>query len=126
MDRDRGTYQGVRKKYEDWVEIQKSKPLIARPRRVQTYSHEPQPSSEMGKTVFAAIGFGIGGLLLLLAVLAFVTAARWASLDGEGAAVGYTLVGIFLIIAGTGGIAATYNHNFRVLSPNRAHGGAHH
>ena len=77
----------------------------------------------MGRTVFAAIGIGIGAILLLLAIFAFVTAAKWGGLGQDGAAVGYTLVGFFLTLAGIGGILSTYNHNFRVL--NRAGGGHH-
>ena len=77
----------------------------------------------MGRTVFAAIGIGIGAILLLLAIFAFVTAANWGALDRDGAAVGYTVVGFFLTLAGIGGILATYNHNFRVLT--RSEGGHH-
>lgn len=74
----------------------------------------------MERTVFAAIGIGIGAILLLLAIFAFVTAARWGSLGQDGAAVGYALVGFFLTLAGIGGILATYNHNFRVLTRSNA------
>ena len=73
----------------------------------------------MSKTVFAAIGIGIGIVLLALSAFAFYTAYEWAEFDRDGAAVGYTLVGVFLLIAGAGGIIATWNHNFRVL--NRPH-----
>lgn len=126
MDRDQGTYGRIRDKYDEWVEIKSTKPLVARPRRTTAHTPEPVRSSHMGKMVFAAIGIGIGVLLLLLAAFSFVTAARWGALDRDGAQVGYFVVGVFLLIAGFGGIAATYNHNFRVLSPNRAHAGAHH
>ena len=68
----------------------------------------------MERTVFAAIGIGIGAILLLLAIFAFVTAARWGSLGQDGA------VGFFLTLAGIGGILATYNHNFRVLTRSNA------
>jgi uncharacterized membrane protein len=66
--------------------------------------------------VFAAVGVGIGVILLGLAVVAFVAAGNWAELGRDGAQVGYSLTGIFLLIAGFGGIAATLNHNFRVLT----------
>jgi hypothetical protein len=74
----------------------------------------------MGKTVYAAIGFGIGALLLLLAVWAFTVAAKWSGLDRDGAATGYTLVGVFLVISGVGGIIATWKHSFRVLARGRS------
>ena len=70
----------------------------------------------MSRNVFAAIGIGIGVILLALSAFAFYTASSWAAFDRDGAAVGYTLVGIFLLIAGAGGIVATWNHNFRVLT----------
>jgi len=69
----------------------------------------------MSRLVFTAIGVGIGFVLLLLAVYAFFTASYWSGFGRDGAAVGYTLVGVFLLIAGGGGIIATWNHNFRVL-----------
>jgi hypothetical protein len=75
----------------------------------------------MGKSVSAAIGVVIGLLILALSALSFATAHRWAELARDGAATGYTVVGFFLLIAGLGGIAATLNHNFRVLSPNAKH-----
>jgi hypothetical protein len=69
----------------------------------------------MSRLVFSAIGIGAGVILLLLAAYAFYTASYWAGFGRDGAAVGYVLVGFFLLIAGGGGIIATYNHNFRVL-----------
>jgi hypothetical protein len=76
----------------------------------------------MSRTVFAAIGIGIGILLLALSGLAFRSASYWAEFGRDGAAVGYTLVGIFLLVAVRGGIVATWNHNFRVLTrPHSSH-----
>ena len=69
----------------------------------------------MSRTIQAAIGIGIGVVLLGLAVYAFMTAAYWGDFGRDGAQTGYMLVGVFLLIAGFGGIAATWNHNFRVL-----------
>lgn len=116
MKRDESTYGRVRDKFEEWEEIQAHRPP---PPRVvppqKPYHPEPTTGSDMGKTLFAGIGFGIGALLLLLAVVAFYTAGQWAGYAREGAFVGYTVVGIFLLIAGVGGILATWNHNFRVL-----------
>jgi hypothetical protein len=125
MKRDEGTYGRIGKQFDEYAEIAASKPVAAAPRRVVTQKpYVPAPQeAEMGRTVFAAIGIGIGLLLLLLAVLAFATAAKWSGLGRDGAAVGYTLVGVFLTLAGVGGILSTYNHNYRVLT--RAGGGHH-
>jgi hypothetical protein len=116
MKRDEGTYGRIGKQYDQYSEIAASKPVAA-PRGLppqRPYVPAPQ-EAEMGRTVFAAIGIGIGAILLLLAILAFATAAKWSGLDRDGAAVGYTVVGFFLTLAGVGGILSTYNHNFRVL-----------
>lgn len=116
MNRDRATYGSVEAKYDEWVEIVASKPVPAAKGLPAQRPYTPQTEQdEMGK-IFAGIGFGIGALLLLLAVWAFVVAAKWAGLEREGAANGYTLVGVFLVISGVGGILATWNHNFRVLA----------
>lgn len=121
MNRDKATYGSIRERYDEWVDIVKSKPA-ATPRGLpQQRPYTPQrESDDMGKMVFAGIGFGIAALLLLLAVWAFVVAGKWAGLEREGAATGYTLVGIFLVISGVGGILATWNHNFRVLAGKSA------
>lgn len=116
MKRDEGTYGRIRDKFEEWEEIQAHRPppprVVAPPR---TYTPEPATGSDMGKTLFSAIGFGIGAVILLLGVLALANAAKWAGYARDGAAVGYAVVGLFLLISGIGGIAATWNHNFRVL-----------
>lgn len=126
MKRDEATYGGVRRKFEEWKEIQAHRPP---PQRVlppqRPYIPEPATDSEMGKTLFAGIGIGIGVILLVLAGLAFASAAKWAGFDRDGAAVGYSVVGFFLTIAGIGGIAATWNHNFRVLSPTHRRSQSH-
>ena len=80
----------------------------------------------MGKTLFSAIGIGIGVVLLLLAALSFVNAAKWAGYARGGAFVGYSVAGFFLVLAGIGGIAATWNHNFRVLSDAHRSRASHH
>lgn len=128
MDRDPATYESIRDRYDEWIHIRSSKPLVARPSRAAlapTSTPEPAPASTMGKTVLMAIGVGIGALLLLLAVVAFVVAGFWGGLDRAGAQVGYLVVGAFLVIAGVGGILATLNHNLRVLSPHRARHASH-
>lgn len=70
----------------------------------------------MSRILPAVIGIGIGVALLLLAVASFAKAATWGGLGRDGAQVGYTLIGIFFVIAGGGGIAAILNHQFRVLA----------
>jgi hypothetical protein len=124
MKRDEGTYGRIGKQYDEYSEIAASKPVAAPralpPQRPYVPATE---EADMGRTVYAAIGIGLGLLLLLLAVISFVSAAKWSGLDREGAAVGYALVGFFLTIAGVGGILSTYNHNFRVLVRP---GGHHH
>lgn len=116
MKRDESTYGRVRQKFEEWEDIQANRPpppRVVRPQR--PYTPEPRTGAEMGKTLFAGIGFGIGAVLLLLAGITLATAASWAGYARDGAAVGYTVAGLFLLVAGIGGIAATWNHNYRVL-----------
>ena len=76
----------------------------------------------MPRMIAATIGFGIGAILLALAAYAFFTSAFWGSFGRDGAQVGYFVAGVFLLIAGIGGILATYNHNFRVLVRRPIHG----
>lgn len=126
MKRDNPTYRSIEARYDEYVEIMANKPEMQRPERALPPQRPYEPQNEqndMGKTVFAGIGFGIGALLLLLAVWAFVVAAKWFGLERGGAGVGYTLVGFFLTLSGAGGIIATWNHNFRVLA--RSGGGRH-
>lgn len=117
MKRDESTYGRVRDKFEEWKEIQATRP--ERPRVIapaRPYTPEPRTgSSDMGKTAYTAIGVGIGVILLLLAGLTLANAARWGDYARDGAVVGYTVAGLFLVLAGLGGIIATLNHNFRVL-----------
>lgn len=116
MKRDESTYGSVRDKFEEWEDIQATRPPAPRvvaPQR--PYTPESSTGADMGKTLFAGIGIGIGVVLLLLAGLTFATAAGWAGHGRDGASVGYTVAALFLLVAGIGGIAATWNHNFRVL-----------
>lgn len=123
MNRDPGTYGRVSDKYEEFLEIQKQRPVLQRtalpPQR--PYSPEPDHGSDMGKTVFTAIGVGIGLLLLALAALSAYTASQWYGVHLNGAFVGYSVVTFFLLLAGIGGITATLNHNFRVLTRPGGH-----
>jgi hypothetical protein len=117
MKRDENTYGRIGKQYDEYSEVAAQKPAAA-PRSLPAQRpYVPQrEDSDMGRMVFAAIGIGIGVLLLGLAVASFVTASQWSDLNRGGAAVGYTVVGFFLALAGVGGILSTYNHNFRVLT----------
>jgi len=127
MKRDESTYGRVRRKFDEWEDIQANRPpppRVIAPRR--PYTPEPGTESEMGKSLFAGIGFGIGALLLLLGVLTLATAASWSGYGRDGAAVGYTVAGLFLLLSGIGGMAATWNHNYRVLpEAHRRQGHAH-
>lgn len=123
MKRDRGTYDGVRDKYDEFLEIQSRKPVLQRTLPPQRpYTPQPDSESDMGKIVFTAIGVGIGVILLALAGYAYYVARTWGDAGLTGASTGYTVVAFFLTVAGVGGIAATLNHNFRVLArPARHH-----
>ncbi len=122
MSRDPETYGSVRRRFDFWRELEEDRPTREYLRRQDTVTYTPPGSSDMSRNVAATIGIGIGIILLALAAVAFGAAARWADLGRDGATVGYTLVGVFLIIAGGGGIAATWNHNFRVLArPHSSH-----
>jgi hypothetical protein len=117
VSRDERTYGTVREKYDSWVEAERVRTPRDYLRRTDSDSHSPHArgDSDMSRLVFAAIGFGIGIILLALSGYALYTASYWGSFGRDGAQVGYTMVAVFLLIAGAGGIAATYNHNFRVL-----------
>lgn len=112
MSRDKATYGKISDKYDEWEEMEKARPPRATVPKV--YTPEPESKLEMGKYIFTAVGLGIALLLLILAGLSFWTAGEWAGYARNGATVGYTLVGIFLLIAAIGGAWATVNHNFRV------------
>lgn len=122
MNRDDSSYDKASRKYDEYMEIMDSKP--APPPRGLPPQRPYVPAAhddEGGLTVPALIGLGLAGLLFVLAVLAFYTASQWSSLDREGAAIGYTVVGFFLLLASIGGGLATYNHNFRVLAGKTSH-----
>jgi len=129
MKRDKSTYGSIGRKFDEWTEIQASRPprpRVERPKSLRPYTPEPETDSEMGKSLFALIGFGIGAVLVLLALWALYNSSQWGAIGRDGAAFGYFLVGFFLLLAGVGGIAATYNHNYRVLAnAGRGHGHSH-
>jgi hypothetical protein len=117
VSRDDRTYTGVRQKYDEWVDLEANRPERDRLRRTDDLhsTEHREGNQDMSRMVFSAIGIGIGVILLLLSAYAFYTASYWSGFGRDGAAVGYMLVGFFLLVAGGGGIIATYNHNFRVL-----------
>lgn len=123
MKRDRGTYDSVRDKYDEFLEIQADKPVLQRTLPPQRpFSPAPASDTDMARNVFAAIGVGIGVVLLALAAYTLYVANVWGDGGMTGASTGYAIVAFFLTIAGIGGIAATLNHNYRVLArPGRHH-----
>ena len=121
MKRDEHTYNRVRRKYEEWIENEADRPERDRLRRVDSYEPPAPRNTEMSRMITSAIGIGLGVLLLALSAYAFYTAARWGDYARDGAQTGYALIGVFLLIAGIGGIFATWNHNFRVLTRRPQH-----
>lgn len=116
MSRDDKTYSGIARKYDRWAEYERTRAPRARYRRVDPSTPViPGSSSDMSRTIQAGIGFAIALAILALAAYAFSTAGYWADHGRDGAQTGYTVVGVFLSIAGIGGALAVWNHNFRVL-----------
>jgi hypothetical protein len=100
----------------DTVEGRYQKYSSANPRRRGPSALKiPEMSDAVEKTLGMAAGFGAGALLLLLAAVAGTAAASWARVDRSGAAVAYSIATFFLLLAGLGAVAATYNHVFRVI-----------
>ncbi len=105
-----GTFNTVRDRYDRWDETRPEPVYRGPPQAVRN------EDSGMARLVTGAVGMGIGALLLLLSLYSFWVSLQWAGVARGGAAVGYGLVGFFLLIAGLGGLLGTYNHNFRVFS----------
>ena len=118
MKRDENTYGSIGDKFDEYSELAASRPKPAPPQRGLPPQRPfvPEAHDDGARKVYAAIGLGLAAVLLLLSALSFATAGKWADLARDGAATGYTLVGIFLLIAAVGGGLATWNHNFRVLA----------
>ncbi len=108
------TYDSVRERFRQWREANPR----PEPRSALAF---PEMSDATERMVGTAAGFGAGAFLLLLAAVAFGAARSWGELARSGAAVAFTLTGVFLTIAGLGAIIATYNHSFRVLSRPASH-----
>jgi hypothetical protein len=117
------TFDTVRSRYDAWAENRPASPVA----HDENWSPRgPQGGMSMSRMVFAAIGVGIGVILLALAAYAFYVASWWAGYGREPATIGYIITGVFLLVAGIGGILATLNHIFRVLDPNRRPAHGHH
>lgn len=121
-DRNDPTYQRVRGQYDAFNDAnppQRKGSALAWP---EDGLPIPELSEGTARVVFTAVGLGIGVLMLVLAVVAFLTSRAWAEFDREGAMVGYALPVLFLTVSGLGCILATLNHQFRVARG----GGSHH
>lgn len=119
MKNDSSTHRDVSRKFDEFQEARPAAPVGKR-----AYSHGAETALLMvtSRPVALLLGFGVALVLLALAVYAFSAAAAWAGINRNGALVGYTIVGLFLIVAGVGGLLATWNHNFRIpKQPPPAH-----
>ncbi|HST60425.1 MAG TPA: hypothetical protein VLK84_17125 [Longimicrobium sp.] len=108
------TFHTVEGRYQKWND---ANPRTRGPSALKV----PEMSDAMEKTVGMFLGFGVGGLLLLLAVFTFFNAAKWGQVDRSGAQVAYTIAAFFLTLAGLGALGATYNHIFRVIPGDDPH-----
>jgi hypothetical protein len=115
------TYQSVRGRFESWRENNPEKPSKSALGWPEGGLPLPELSEEAGKVVFTIIGLGTGLLMLVLAATAFTASKSWGAIERDGALVGYAACGLFLTISGLGCIAATLNHNFRVVGRTPAH-----
>lgn len=117
-----GTFGTVRGRYRDWFGAGDRGSLPGRT-IVDDYDHPGAGAGggEMSKMVLLGIGAGIGLVLLALSAYTFVNAGTWADIARDGAAVGYAVVGLFLLIAGLGAIVATWNHLFRAAGQPAGH-----
>lgn len=123
IDTGDSTQETVRARYQQWFGKGR-RPLPGRAvHDGSEYWDETEASGggEMSRLVLMGIGAVIGLTLLALAGLSFLNATKWGDVHRDGAAIGYTLVGIFLTIAGLGALIATWNHNFRVVGSAPAH-----
>jgi hypothetical protein len=76
VSRDERTYGKIRRKYDEWVDLERNRPPRHYLRREDPYlPPQERGNSDMSRMVFSAIGVGIGLVLLGLAVFAFLTAA---------------------------------------------------
>jgi hypothetical protein len=118
--KDDPTFESVRKRHGEWREDNPAKPY----RSALDFSEGlpmPELAPRTAKLLFTAIGLGIGGTLLVLAVVALTASRSWADAGRDGAAIGYALPVLFLTVSGLGCILATVNHNFKVMNAVHAH-----
>jgi hypothetical protein len=122
--RDEGdrTLETIRDRYDAWSVDRPS--ISSAPSSWTPSGHEPK--SAMPRMIIAAIGVGVGLVLLILAGLSAWSAVQWAGHGREPAVIGYTLIAVFLTVAAIGGIAGSLNHALRVLDPSRPQAHAHH
>jgi hypothetical protein len=116
-----GTFGTVRGRYKDWFGAGDRGFLPGRTVGNDDHERPGAGGGEMSKMVLLAVGVGVGVMLLALMALSITSASRWAAIDRDGAAVGYSLVGFFLTIAGLGAIFATLNHLFRAAGRSAHH-----
>jgi high-affinity nickel permease len=116
--RDNETFRTVEGRYQSFEEA--NPPQRSR-RSALANVRIPVMSDAAEKTVGTALGFGLGALLLLLAVVCIAASRSWAGLERSGATVAYAIAAFFLLLAGVGGIVATFNHVFRVIPGEADH-----
>lgn len=115
--RDNDTFRTVEGRYKSFEEAnprQRSRSALANIRM-------PALSDQAEKGLGTAAGFGLGALLLLLAAVCIAASRSWGAIDRSGAQLAYGIAAFFLLLAGLGGLAATYNHLFRVIPGEAEH-----
>jgi hypothetical protein len=95
---------------------------VERPRRFSgTAISMPEIPEHIARPMSLLVGLGIGALLLVLAVTAFVAMRSWGEIGRSGAVTAYGLTAFFLTVAGLGCTIATLNHHFNVLRSDASH-----
>jgi hypothetical protein len=118
--RDDPTFDSVRKRHGEWREDNPIAPY----RSALDFSEGlpiPELKPSVAKWVFLVMGLGIGTGLLALAAVSLAASRSWTEAGRDGAALGYALPVLFLLVSGLGCILATYNHNFKVMNAVRGH-----
>jgi len=75
----------------------------------------PEIPEHIARPMSMLAGLGIGTVLVVLSITAFVAMRSWNAIARGGAVTAYALTSFFLAVAGFGCIIATLNHHFRVL-----------
>jgi hypothetical protein len=81
----------------------------------------PEMPEHIARPLSMVVGLGIGVLLLVLAVIAYVAMLSWDAIGRSGAVTAYGLTAFFLAVAGLGCTIGTLNHHFNVLKNDAAH-----